>query len=116
MKKRVFLPIANDRYDTSLAKEYGDIYVLHDGHLNPFNTNECICLLKNALIERDFDPKKDYLCMTGQSLVLSLCLAVVTSVHKRVNILLFDATTNMYRCRVVDLSGLSDGGEDDVEL
>ena len=96
---KVYLPTKNDRYDASLAEEYGEILLLYEGHLNPFNTDECVHLITQAFKLNKFDCDNDYICMTGQSLILSFTLAIAISLYGKVNLLLFDATTNKYRCR-----------------
>ncbi len=95
----------NGRYDYSLAKSFGTVSVLCLDHLNPFNTDDCVSIISKSLDEVGFDPENDYLCMTGQTIILSITLAVISARHEKINVLLFDAATNMYKCRVFKAKG-----------
>jgi hypothetical protein len=99
--RRVFLPVSYSKLDYSLAGDFGEIVFVCEEHLNPFSPDKCIEALMVGLSEENFDPEVDYICMTGQSLILAYTLSAAIFVYGRVNILLFDATTNNYKMRVV---------------
>lgn len=102
MNRKVFLVVLSTKYVIDGATEFGKIHSLYNGHLNPFNVEECITILSHAF-DRHFNAENDFLCMTGQTLILSYALSVALCKYNTLNILLFDATTNRYRSRTISV-------------
>ena len=109
MKPRVFIlqDQRNSRYDISGVKYYSQelIYVINNERVNPFDVYEFTELVRHRLIMETFNPEKDFICLTGSSILLSLFLAAI--VRKYVNacqfkILIFDAKTNRYKLRMLN--------------
>ena len=96
---RVFLAEQNARYDVEPAKVYGDIVYLTDS-VNPYNTQTCALQLVEELEREGFNPKKDFVCMTGQTITLAVLLAILVQAFGTVRMLIFDARHGTYRERV----------------
>jgi len=95
---KVFLPQPNERFDVSGAKKFGEVVHLLD-FANPFNTTSVAEKLVESLEENNFNPEKDYLCMTGSPLVLAILLAVAFEKYGTIRMLMFDAKESNYRER-----------------
>lgn len=95
----VFLTEPNTRYDLKALESYGPIKLLSKNHLNPFNTNLCLEILKEGL--KDFDSTEDYLCMTGNLLSVSMMMMIAYSMFDTFRVLVFDARTSNYKERII---------------
>ena len=96
----VYLAERNTKFDLSALDSYGDKVYIADGQLNPFNTDVCIRDLQTGL--KDFDPMSDYICMTGNILVVSLMMMVAYSMFPVFKVLLFEARSSNYRERIIN--------------
>jgi len=108
MNRRVFLPTNCDRFDVSLASCYGEMEVLCSQRLNPFRVDECVEAFSQELDEK-FDPDNDFICMTGQTLLISIALGVAMTKFDRVNVLLYDAISSSYKSRIITMKGNRNG-------
>ena len=102
---RVFLAEESRRFDSSSAERYGVLTYLSAERLDPFDTTGIVDLLDRALSEHGFDPSRDYVCMTGNMLVVSIFLSVVLSTSGRVRVLMFDARNSHYCERMIEAPG-----------
>ena len=98
---RVFLAEPNGRFDLSSAESFGVIEYLSSRRLDPFNTDTTVDFIKNRLQEVDFDLEVDFICMTGNSLILALMLSTAISSYYSVKLLMFDAKNSAYRERIM---------------
>jgi len=109
MEPRVFVLQTQKRYDISAVEYYSKqlIYVLRDEHINPFDTAGFIELIKHRLIMEHFDPNKDFICLTGSSILLSLFMATVVwhANYQNIKVLMFDAKTTKYNLRILNFGG-----------
>ena len=110
MESRVFVLQRQKRYDISAVEYYSKelVYVLNDEHINPFDTNGFVELIKHRLIMEHFDPNKDFICLTGSSVLLSLFMAIViwyTNGYSNIKVLMFDAKTTKYKLRILNFGG-----------
>ena len=111
---RVFLPEPNGRFDLSTAEIFGVIEYLSERRLDPFNTDTTVDFFKSRLQEVNFDPEIDFICMTGNSLILALMLSVVVSSYYSVKLLMFDAKNSAYRERIIISPCLGRKGKEDA--
>lgn len=93
---RVFIPVANNRFDIEQAKVFGDIVYLSKVHIPPFLIERTSDAMLAGIKREKFDPDNDFLALTGNSITLALCLATFAVQFPKIKILLFDATTSMY--------------------
>jgi len=97
---RVFIAEPSERYDLKPAEEYGEITFLSTHGFNPFDTEFVIEKITAALETAEYNPKEDFICLTGQSLLISMFLGVVAALYDDpIRILLFDARKSVYRER-----------------
>lgn len=96
---RVFMAEPNGRYDVSQCAEYGDLVYLSQRAMNPFNTVDVEKQLIEALRQHRFNPAADFVCMTGQNLIIAMLLAVAVREYGSVQVLMFDARDSTYRER-----------------
>lgn len=102
---RVILVERNERYDVSSATTFGEILYLCDRPVNPFNTVGAVELFQERLVQMEYDPEVDYLCMTGQSLTVAMLLGVAVKLYGRVRLLMFHAREREYRERFFAVGG-----------
>ena len=95
----VFLANQNNKFDLSTLSPYGDTRFLVDGYMNPFNTDTCLRQLKEGL--EYFDPEKDWLCLTGNMMLVSFMVMVAYEKFDTFKVLLFDSQHSNYRERVI---------------
>ena len=95
---RVFVPIRTDRYDISQAGKFGEIIYLSDENISPFNINEVVWKFINSL-RNNFNPEVDYICMTGNSLILCWLSTAISILYPKVKILLYDSRSEDYQVR-----------------
>ena len=108
MEARVFILQAQKRYDISAVKYYSKnlVYILKEEHISPFDTYGYIDLITHRLKEENFNPRKDFICLTGGSILLSIFLATLTRhfvYESQFKVLIFDARNNKYKLRILDL-------------
>lgn len=108
MEPRVFILQAQKRYDTSAVKFYSKklVYILKEEHISPFDTFGYIDLITHRLTEENFDPRKDFICLTGGSILLAIFLATLTRhfiYENQFKVLIFDARNNRYKLRILNL-------------
>ncbi len=96
---KVFLAAKNSRFDLAALEPYGEIQYFAES-LNPFNTESCLQVFKDGL-GCDFDPTEDYICMTGNLLLVSMMMMIAYSEFPTFKILIFDAVNSNYRERVI---------------
>lgn len=108
MKSRVFIlqDQRNSRYDISSVKYYSKelIYVIDNERINPFDINEFTELIKHRFIMENFNPEKDFICLTGSSVLLSVFLAVIVMKYSyagQFKVLIYDARNNKYKLRML---------------
>ena len=110
---KVFLVEPNPRYDLRGTRSYGELVFLCSSSLNPFDTSNTIKQIIKSFNNSKYNPAEDYLCMTGQAIMLALFLSVALNKYKEVKILLFDARESKYRSRIVGLENENDQSEAD---
>ena len=98
---KVFLAEKNSKYNLSSANKFGKLVFLSEEQLNPFNTAEIAALFITGL--QQFNPKVDFVCLTGASSVICIFLAVAVKLYGSVKILMFDARETQYRERIIDI-------------
>ena len=102
---RVFVPVKTDKYDTSQAERFGGIFFLSEESISPFNINEVIWKFINSFRQSNFNPKIDYICMTGNSLILCWLSVAAMSLYKKVNILTYDSRNEEYQEKQLEKIG-----------
>ena len=112
MKPRVFIlqDQLNSRYDISGVKYYSNklIYIINREHINPFDIDEFVELVKHRFIMEDFNPEIDFICLTGSSILLSLFLAIIVRKYAyagQFKVLMYDARNNKYKLRMLNFGG-----------
>ncbi len=117
MIPKVFLVEPNDRFVLTSAETFGEILYLTESRLDPFNLPVVIDSIYDGFIACEFNPKTDYVCMTGNTLVLAVMLAVAVSLYDNLRLLMFDARTSKYRERTMESPRLKgkENEQDDQE-
>ena len=98
---RVFIPQNSTRFDLSGACRYGELTVMSQDRLDPFDPNETADSLYDALVLNQFSAD-DFLCMTGNTLILPIFVATALTLQERVKLLMFDARIGDYVLRVFE--------------
>lgn len=113
---RVFIPESAANFNMDGVAKFGELYPLITERQSPFHTEHYIATLRKALIAADYSPSEDFLCLTGRSISLALFLSVAISVavDKPVKILLYDARSEVYTEREVDLENSTCGIDDGI--
>lgn len=93
---RVFLAEPNRRFVLTDAQKFGKIEYLSDDQLNPFSISKTMELLNDGFSSKNFDPENDFLCMTGNTLILSYTLSIAATRFKSMKLLMFDSRTSCY--------------------
>lgn len=101
----------NNRYNFDSAETYGDLIYLSDVSLNPFESSKAIGLFSKRLDEIDFDPDSDIICLTGQTIIISLLMSVVAVKYNKFKVLMFDARVSAYKERTILIKGNNHGKE-----
>ena len=99
---RVFFPVKIDKFDISHAEKFGDIIFLSEDYISPFNINEAIWKFMNTLLKSEFNPEEDYICMTGNSLILCWFSISIITVFEKVKVLLFDSRAGQYQEKILE--------------
>lgn len=98
-RERVFIVVRNSRFDVTPAEEFGRVeYVFDDDSVSPFSqsvTDDIARRLRDA----NFDPERDYIALTGPTIMVSLLVGVAMSSWPSIRTLLFDARKEGYRER-----------------
>lgn len=100
MNSRVFIPEPNERFSFQEAEKHGSIVYLSSKKTNPFNTSRSLQIYRNSFIQNNFDPARDFLCMTGNSLSLCLALSCASYLYDEIKVLMFDSQTSHYIVRI----------------
>lgn len=100
MLPRVIIAEQTSRFDLSSATRYGEIVCLSDVVLNPFTVEGVVGIFTHRLNELNFNPERDYVCLTGAQLIVPLMVGVVAGLHPTFRVLMFHAQTSDYRVRV----------------
>jgi hypothetical protein len=100
---KVFLAESARNFDLSGAQQYGETVELTD-RLSPFRVKNTVQVLLRGLADAGFDPEKDYICLTGRSVIVAMFLALAAGHYGAVNILVYDARNATYerRCFATD--------------
>jgi len=99
---RVFLVEPNNRFVIADAETRGTLSYLSVRCLNPFNPDTAKELIYRGFQEQGFNLDRDYLIMTGNSLVLAMALSVACVLYPKIQLLLFDSRTSSYCERLYD--------------
>lgn len=73
-------------HDHSDAKRFGELVYLSEGPINRYATSNMYREFYPLLKDSD---KNDYILLTGLSVMNSIACAIFSSIHKRVNLLLY---------------------------
>ncbi len=84
-------------HDFSRAGEFGNLIFMSEGRLNRFGTNDMIRKFQDAMRNSKED---DYLLPCSLNTANIIAASVFACKHKRLNLLLFKATTGEYIERV----------------
>lgn len=95
---KVFLAAKNSRFDLTALEPYGEIQYFASS-LNPFNTEHCLQVFKDGF--ESFNSDEDYICMTGNLLLVSMMMTIAYSEFETFKILMFDAGSSNYRERII---------------
>lgn len=109
-KPRVFILQEQSRYDVSAVKYYSDkfVYIVSRERIDPFDIYEFTELVNHRLIMEEFNPEKDFICLTGSPILLSMFLAVLVRKYAYVDqfkVLIYDARNSKYKLRMLNFSG-----------
>ncbi len=97
---RVFLAEPNRKFNFDEAKKYGSLVNVCDDFLNIFEPDKSTNALKAGFKSKKFDHETDYLCMTGNSVILSMMLATASIQYPSIRLLIFDSRQSAYCERV----------------
>jgi hypothetical protein len=110
VKPRIFLVEQNPRFDLSDASRFGEVEYLSPVSINPLNTQQAFDWLTERFLNCDFDSDRDFLCMTGQGIMLSIALSAALLLFPSLNLLVFDARSSKYVERqITRTEGVSSG-------
>lgn len=101
---RVFLAEPNRKFDFDGAKKFGSLINLSEDFLNIFDLNKTSEMLNSGFSTKKFDYENDFICMTGNSVILAVLLATATSKFPSVRLLIFDSRQSIYCERVFTVS------------
>jgi hypothetical protein len=93
---RVFLAETNRKFDMSAVHRHGTLTVVSKQTLTPFSPLEAAKAIAEGLKKENFNPTNDFLCLTGNSVIVSILLAVASSKFRDIKILMFDAKSSSY--------------------
>jgi len=104
-KNNSIIYITQDGHNYDNVKRFGiELIFLTEGLTNIFRTNDLINHLKLKL--RNFK-QSDYLLFSGNSVISSLCLSILFTKFKTVDILIFNSHDKKYCPRQIDLGNLT---------
>lgn len=96
---KVFLVEEPKNVSPAPAEDWGEIeYVFQAGTRRPsvFDCQKFGNLFLDMIKEKQFDPEKDYFCLTGSLLPVCVGLVALLSAYGKVNILAFVSTEGKY--------------------
>lgn len=96
MLPRTFLPVPNNRFNVDELSNFGPVQYLTTTHLSPFEGDEIMRNIRLGLKRNQYDPEKDYLVLTGNSVVLAYTMAVFVTEFPKFKMLIFDARNSLY--------------------
>lgn len=105
---RVFVPQISQKFDMGDAKRYGTIVPLTEERIDPLNPPSVVSLFISQLENLDFDPEKDYVCLTGSQLVTAMFLAVLSARYEELKLLIFDSRNSSYCVRLFNADPFSE--------
>jgi hypothetical protein len=82
---KVFIPNAGG-HDYSSAERFGEIVVMSEGIIDKFKVTSMLRLFTKIL--KDSEPS-DWVMMTGPSVMCTIACSVFTSIHNRLNLLIW---------------------------
>lgn len=100
---RVFIAEPNERFEFKSAKVYGELIYLSDVRISPFNPTDALLSISHAFTSKKFNPAEDYICMTGNAVILCYMFAVASHLYKSTKILMFDSRTHSYCERICSI-------------
>lgn len=104
MKPRVFFLLNSDRFMTEPAEDFGIRSFLFERSLrSPLSPDELIEDCLALLEERNYDPTIDYIALTGPVIQLCMFFAAVFAHYGEVKSLIFDARSEKYSERTLDV-------------
>lgn len=99
----VVVPTQNPKFNLSAAESFGTLTYLSSKatgkSINPFKTGAAIEEICERLAQLEYDPDRDFVAMTGGTLLVTLLVLAVVARHGRVKVLFFDAVNNTYVVR-----------------
>lgn len=105
-KPRVFLIAENQRFNTQAAEAFGKRVFLFEGREpNPFDVEKLQIEVLRRLVKHWFNPKLDYIVLTGSSVQTALFLGIVAGEYlnkSSIRILIFDARSDSYQSKRVN--------------
>ncbi len=96
---RVFFVVESLRFDTSSAEKLGEKVFIFGERTNMDIFTDPNRFLKVAMVSlhrENYDPKKDYIALTGPAMLLALFLGQILFQYRTIKVLLFDARTGTY--------------------
>jgi len=99
----IFIEHPRQNINTSSAEKFGEIEYLFDvdsRRCSVFSTEFFQRHIKESLIEINYDPKVDYVCVAGSMVVLAIALVTIAKNYDDFKVLLFSSTENRYIERV----------------
>lgn len=100
MKPKVFIVEKSTKYNVAAAESFGTIVYLSDKALHPFDVDMNVKVIAEALELHRYDSEVDYICFTGNSILLGLLMGVVMCQTEEAKVLLFDARESRYKERL----------------
>lgn len=95
---KVYVPNNRKEYDLSDAKRFGEAILITEGKVNVFNTPEIQSIIKLKL--RDTH-EQDFVLMIGSPILSVLVSAYMLLKFGKVNLLIFDAKSRLYKPRTI---------------
>jgi len=96
---KVFIAEPNKRFSFDDAAKFGTITYISDIALNPFQPELVLFQMHSGLNSNKYNPEQDFICMTGNSLILSFMLVTVAQITDSMKLLMFDSRSSSYRER-----------------
>lgn len=97
---RVFIPIHSPKYSTANASSYGSVEYMIPNYVNAFDIDAIRNETEKVML--DFDPSRDYIALTGPSVVIAFVLAFALYLKHELKVLVFNASTGMYDERIME--------------
>jgi len=100
MKSKVFI-VEPTPLNLSDTERYGTPTLLSSRKFNPFKAKENIDEIKSMLDSEDYDPDRDFICLTATSISLVSFILAARSFGSIMRVLIFDAKKLSYVERVL---------------